>query len=47
MEVLMEINRAIHGNKNYLILALLELLKKRTDSDNPLEKKEIRDILKK
>lgn len=40
------INYTETGNKSYLLLALLELLKNHTDSEHPLEKKEIRDLMK-
>lgn len=40
------INYTETGNKSYLLLALLELLKNHTDSEHPLEKQEIRDLMK-
>ncbi len=40
------INYTETGNKNYLLLALLELLKNHTDSEHHLEKQEIRDLMK-
>lgn len=40
------LNYSETGNKSYLILALLEFLKMHTDSEHPLEKQEIRTLMK-